>query len=618
MCGIAGFYSINNIFSNEDLIKMTDIMPHRGPDAAGYFYEGFIGFGHRRLSIIDLSVAANQPMFSQDNNFVIVFNGEIYNFHEIKNDLIKEKNIHFKTNSDTEVVLESFIHWGADFVNRLNGMFAIAIFNKSNKTLSLFRDRIGIKPIYYYWDGQNFAFSSELKSLICVEEIRKNIRLNYTAVNEFLHLGYIPEPNSIYDKIHKFPAGHYAVVDNYNLKFQEYWNLESKISTNKLNDEHQAKEQLKELLISSVKYRMICDVPFGTFLSGGIDSSLVTAIAQSISPIPVNTFSIGFEESKYNERMYAKAVADHLGTNHHEFVVTEKDALALIPGLQDVYDEPYADSSAIPTMLVSKLARQHVTMTLSGDGGDELFMGYGAYNWAKRLNMPIARAFHTPLYWGLSNLGNKYQRAAHLFDYPDYSKIKSHIFSQEQYLFKTSEISELLKPEYIRDILLKENFNGTDLTIAEKQSLFDLKYYLKDDLLVKVDRASMRYSLETRVPILDYRIVEFAYNLDEKLKMNGNIQKYLLKEVLYEYVPSHIFARPKWGFSIPLQKWLKTDLKFLIEENLSEEKIKKQQLLDYKTVSDLKKRFFEKGQDYPYNRLWLIIVLNNFLDKKSI
>ncbi len=613
MCGICGFCSTSNLFSNDDLVSMTDTMSHRGPDASGYFYEGFIGLGHRRLSIIDLSTAANQPMHSHDRNLVMVFNGEIYNFQEIKNELLSEKNITFTTNSDTVVILEAFIHWGVDFVQKLNGMFAIVIFNKATKCLYIFRDRIGIKPLYYFFDGHNFAFASELKALKANSYIRKSTRLNYTAVNEFLHLGFIPEPQSIYDMIYKFPAGCFAILKNEDLKIVTYWKIEDKIHKKQAFDESQAKFQLKELLESSVRYRLISDVPFGTFLSGGIDSSLVTAIAQSISSDPVKTFSIGFTDSKYNESHYAKAVADYLGTNHYEFTVTEKDALQLIPELLDVYDEPYADSSAIPTMLVSKLARQHVTMTLSGDGGDELFMGYGAYNWAKRMNNPLLKAFHHQLYSGLSLFGNKYKRAAQLFDYQKVPNIKSHIFSQEQNMFKRQEISSLLSVDFYKEFDMDEHYENLKLSPAEAQSLFDLNYYLKDDLLVKVDRASMKYSLETRVPILDYRIVEFAYNLPEHFRLNGKTQKYLLKKVLYDYVPAQYFDRPKWGFSIPLQKWLKTDLKYLIEENLSKEKILKHNIIDFKSVASLKDRFFNKNQDYLYNRLWLLIVLQRFL-----
>ena len=458
MCGISGFYSVNTSFTKEDLVKMTDVMSHRGPDASGYFYEGFVGLGHRRLSIIDVSSGANQPMYSHCGRYVIVFNGEIYNFQEIKKDVLAEKQMNFTTSSDTEVLLEAFALWGTEFVHRLNGMFAMAIYDKNDRKLYLFRDRIGIKPIYYFYDGSCFAFSSELKGLLSNDLIRNASKLNHAAINEFLHLGYIPEPHSVYEKINKFPSGHYGIVSDTKFSLHKYWSPEEKIGEKQMLDEAEAKAKLKELLISSVKYRLICDVPFGTFLSGGIDSSLVTAIAQSVNEKPVNTFSIGFQDSKYNESGYALSVAEYLGTNHHEFTVTEKDAMELLPELMNVFDEPFADSSAIPTMLVSKLARQHVTMTLSGDGGDELFMGYGAYKWAKRLSNPFLKTFHKHIYSDLSKLGNKYKRAAHLFDYQHYEDIKSHIFSQEQYLFKRSEISQLLSKDIFQKISLDEHF----------------------------------------------------------------------------------------------------------------------------------------------------------------
>ncbi|MEI6124734.1 MAG: asparagine synthase (glutamine-hydrolyzing) [Bacteroidota bacterium] len=617
MCGITGFYSLQNSFSHDDLIGMTDAMTHRGPDASGYFYEGFIGLGHRRLSIIDVSASANQPMFSHNDNFVIIFNGEIYNFQEIKKELQNEKEISFNTTSDTEVILEAFVQWGPTFVDKLNGMFAMAIFDKTTQSLFLFRDRIGIKPIYYFYDGKNFAFASELKALVKSNFIRNNIKRNDIAINEFLHLGYIPEPHSIYYKVFKFPAGAYAIITKEGMQWKKYWRIEEKITEKQSLTEPEAKAKLKELLISSVNYRLICDVPYGTFLSGGIDSSLVTAIAQSLTSKPINTFSIGFHESKYNESKYAKAVADYLGTKHHEFFVSERDAIELLPELTGVYDEPFADSSALPTMLVAKLARKFVTMTLSGDGGDELFMGYGAYNWANRLNNPFSKVFHRPIYGALTLFGNKYKRAAHVFDYQKKADIKSHIFSQEQCLFKRNEISQLLTPEIGHEISLDEYFSAIELSPAESQSLFDLKYYLKDDLLVKVDRATMKYSLETRVPLLDYRIVEFALNLQEKLKTRKNTSKYLLKQVLYDYIPKTYFDRPKWGFSIPLQKWLKTNLRYLIEDYLSDDMIAKHQILNKEMVVDLKNSFFNKGHDYLYNRLWLLVVLIKFLEQES-
>ncbi len=616
MCGIAGFYTTGNDLSRDDLIKMTDVMVHRGPDAAGYFFDNIAGLGHRRLSIIDLSESANQPMFSHSERYVIVFNGEIYNYREIAEKLTGVK---WKTSSDTEVILEAFIKWGPSFANQMNGMFTIAIYDKKLHKLYLFRDRLGIKPIYYFRSETIFAFGSEMKALKSLPVIKKQLSINKKAVNEFLNLGYIPEPHSIYENIFKFPSGSYAVIDGKEMSTERFWDINEKTGATVLSDEVEAKSELKELLTSSVKYRLICDVPFGTFLSGGIDSSTVTAIAQSISNVPVNTFSIGFKDAKHNESSYAKAVSEYLGTNHHEFTVTEKDAIELIPELMDIYDEPYADSSAIPTMLVAKMARKHVTMTLSGDGGDELFFGYGAYKWAERLSNPFYKLTRYPIAAALSMLGNHKKRAAQVFKYKNELNKKSHIFSQEQYLFSQQEIERLVKSDFISELSYNENFTNLlrKLSPAEAQSLFDIKYYLKDDLLVKVDRATMKYSLETRVPLLDYRIVEFAMNLSPELKIKNGVQKYLLKQVLYDYIPERFFDRPKWGFSIPLQKWLKGDLKFLIDEFLCEKVINKHGVVDYSEVSSLIKRFFNNNEDYLYNRIWLLIVLHNFLEKET-
>jgi asparagine synthase (glutamine-hydrolysing) len=616
MCGIAGFYSLKQNFSEQQLRKMTDVMVHRGPDASGYYYNKHVGLGHRRLSIIDLSTQANQPMYSPCGRYVIVYNGEVYNFQEIKKEILDEKDVPFFTSSDTEVILQAFIRWGTDFVQKLNGMFAIAIFDKNKNELFLTRDRLGIKPLFYYYKNDVFAFASELKALLQIEAVSSNATINTIAVNEFLHLGYIPQPHTIYQNIFKFPSGYSANVSEKGFLVTKYWSPEEKISQPADLSFSEAKNQLKSLLESSVSYRMICDVPFGTFLSGGTDSSVVTAMAAKISDKKINTFSIGFKESKYDESKFAANVAANLGTTHHEFIVSENEAAALIPELLDVFDEPFADSSAFPTMLVSKLARQHVTMTLSGDGGDELFMGYGAYQWSRRLNNPMIRALNPLLYQALSAMGNRYKRAAHLFDYRDYSKIKSHIFSQEQYLFKYNELSKVLNPEVFHDFILDENFSLPHLHAEEQQALFDLKYYLKDDLLVKVDRATMKYSLETRVPLLDYRVVEFALNLPLNFKINHGIQKYILKEVLYDYIPRELFHRPKWGFSIPLQIWLQDKLKYLADDYLSPEKISAYGLLNQEYVKELLFRFYNKKETYLYNRLWALIVLQQFAEKR--
>jgi asparagine synthase (glutamine-hydrolysing) len=611
MCGINGYFSPTKKYNSSHIKAMNVSMAHRGPDAQGVFTDDLVGLGHLRLSILDLSDSANQPMTSTSGRYIISYNGEVYNFKEVRDELKKlNPNFHFKTNSDTEVLLEAFEVWGSEMIQKFNGMFAIAIYDTYKNGLYLFRDRLGIKPIYYMWDGSNFLFASELKALKKIDGIKLSI--DKEAINLFLHLGYIPQPHSIYKEIKKFPSGSYAAITENKFDIISYWEAASKIKKEVLSDEVEAKKKLKELLISSVEYRLISDVPFGTFLSGGVDSSLVTAIAQSVTSLPVKTFSIGFKEAKNNESGYARAVANHLKTQHTEFTVTEDDAKAIVPNLMNIYDEPYADSSSIPTLMVSELARKKVTMTLSGDGGDELFMGYGAYNWSNKLNNTWLKYFHNPIAFVLKHGDSRKQRVAELLNYDKNVNLPAHIFSQEQYMFSSREIKKITTQNFyykteINYIKNKER----KLSSAEEQAFFDLNYYLKDDLLVKVDRATMHHSLETRVPLIDYRIVEFALNLDENLKQKNGIQKYLLKQVLYDYVPKEIFDRPKWGFSIPLNQWLKNDLKYLIDKYLNVSVVEQYGVIQFEWVDYYVKQFLN-GKEYYYNRVWLLIVLHQW------
>lgn len=612
MCGISGFYSSS--FTKEDLVKMTDRMIHRGPDAGGYEVIDHCGLGHRRLSIIDLSDAANQPMKSHSGKHIMVFNGEIYNYLEIAEELKSENSsLVFNTHSDTEVILEAFETWGVSFVEKMNGMFAIAIYSIDDRKLYLFRDRMGIKPIFIYQQGGTLAFASELKSVVTLLKENGTLNIDRNAIGEFLHLGYIPYPRTIYQEIKKFPKASFGIFDGKNLVTETWWNLNSKIGNISTKSETEAKEELKSLITSSVKYRLISDVPFGTFLSGGTDSSVVTAVAQHISSEPIKTFSIGFDDAKHNEAPFAKQVAQYLGTNHHEYTLNYKDALNLIPQMLEMYDEPYADSSAVPTFLVSKMARQEVTMTLSGDGGDELFLGYGAYSWANRMNNPIMKVGHNVAAEILKLGSNKYKRVANLLSYPAGTFIPSQIFSQEQYFFSWQEVESLMKGE-VSTILFSQypEITKRDLSAAEKQSLFDMHYYLPDDLLVKVDRATMQNSLETRVPLLDYRIVEFALNLPEDLKTKDGCSKYLLKQVLYDFIPKELFNRPKWGFSIPLDKWMKGELKEHIESYLFCEN-------EYIDMAQVKRLYirFQNGENHLYQRIWAVFILNKFLEDRK-
>ena len=634
MCGIAGYYSTSGFFSEEDLRKMTSCLSHRGPDAEGYFTDGITGLGHRRLSIIDLSTRANQPMFSANGRFVIIYNGEVYNYSEIgariqKNAGPSEK-ISFRTSSDTEIMIEAFARHGIDFVHELNGMFVFAIYDTELHELYLCRDRIGIKPLYYYWDGKNFAFASELKALRKLDKL--NPEINDKAIISYLHLGFVPAPDSIFKKIYKLNSGCWLKISSSGIEIRRYWNLRNRLTDNVVTNKAKAMVRLSDLLISSVQYQLKSDVPFGVFLSGGTDSSLITAQAVMLSTVKVNTFSIGFEENSHNESEYAKAVAKHLGTDHHEFMVSHKDAMNLIPEIPSTYDEPFADSSSIPTMLVSKLARQYVTVTLSGEGGDELFYGYGSYKWASRLNNPLVKIFRQPAAKVFERMSSRYKRVAELLSYPPGTNLTSHIFSQEQYHFSEVEIRNLVDPDFYKRLLsnyerpgqnhlpglaltrfIPGTIPGRKLKDIEMQALFDLEYYLQDDLLTKVDRASMKFSLETRVPYLDHRLIEFALNISPKLKCHNGTCKYILKQILYQYLPKRLFERPKQGFAIPLNKWLHTGLRFLVNDYLSEEVIRKHGIVNPEVVNQLKEKYYA-GSDYLFNRLWILIVLHMWLE----
>ena len=618
MCGIFGAFSKNGI-SDHDVRMATQSLSHRGPDAQGIYSDEQKKFslGHRRLSILDLSETANQPMYSACGGHVMVYNGEVYNFNSLR---AKMPGFDWQTSSDSEVILELFVRFGAESFSWLSGMFSIAIYDIRLRTLTLVRDQMGIKPLFYYEDDGEFIFASELKAIVAYTEARnKNLDINESAIPEFLHLGFISEPKTIYQYVYKFAAAHFGIITENNpaLQLNTYWKASNFYLTNPVSDKTVALKQYRDLLFDSVSDQMISDVPLGTFLSGGIDSSLVTAVASHVSPGKINTFSIGFDESKYDESAYAAAVAKTLGTDHHSFRVSIDDVMELVPQMLEVYDEPFADSSAFPTMMVSKLARQHVTVALSGDGGDELFQGYGMYTWANRLANPAVAALRKPLYYGSKLLADRYKRAGKVFNYPSSKNLHTHIFSQEQYYFSETELSELLtNPDFNFTAL-----NGTEGekrgTPAEQQAFWDFGHYLKDDLLVKVDRAGMAYSLETRVPLLDKRLVEFALNIDYNLKVKkGFGSKYLMKEVLYGLMPKELFDRPKRGFAIPLLEWLKGPLSWMIGKYLNDEVIGRYGFVNARKVQELLRKFLN-GQDHLYNRIWTLIVLHWWLESKA-
>lgn len=616
MCGITGVYSHTHPFEAHQLHAMTAAVSHRGPDAEGHFFDGICGLGHRRLSILDLSESANQPLYSQNDRWVIVYNGEVYNYRELE----VQYGITAHTTSDTEIILEAFAKDGMHCVQYFNGMFAFAIYDKQEQALWVCRDRLGIKPLYYHWDGNRFAFGSELKALLPLP-IAKEI--HPPAIAEFLHRGFIPAPHTIYRNIYKLRPGHWLKLTQDGLTEEPYWSLNKKILKQPLTDEKLATDQVENLLLSSVNYQLISDVPVGVFLSGGIDSSTVAALAAHQLSHPINTFSIGFRESRHNEAPYAREVAEHLHTNHHEVIVSAQDAKDLVETMLDMYDEPYADSSAIPTMLVSKMARQHVGVVLTGEGGDELFHGYGMYQWASRLSQGWLRRLRKPLA-ALLAVGKeaRYQKAAELLEYDSETDIPSHIFSQEQGFFSYPELKGLMGATLINGkgclsaSSLPPLVDERGLTASEIQSLFDLALYLPDDLLTKVDRASMHFGLEARVPLLDHRLVELAINLSPELKNKGGVTKYLLKQILYKYLPAELFNRPKQGFSIPLADWLRTDLRYLLDTYLSDAVVERYGYVDLDTVRTLKTEFLN-GKKHVYNRLWTLIILHRWLEKHA-
>ncbi|HUM46935.1 MAG TPA: asparagine synthase (glutamine-hydrolyzing) [Chitinophagales bacterium] len=626
MCGIAGFYSNTSRFTRNDLDRMTLTLAHRGPDAAGYFFNGTTGLGHRRLSIIDLSERANQPMQSADGRHYIVLNGEIYNHQEIGAHLMTFSDRPFLpvTASDTEILLEAFIRFGPEVVNLLNGIFAFVVYDTLENEIFLFRDQLGVKPLFYYWNGTDLVFASELKAISSLSSVTKTIY--EPAIAQFLHYGFIPAPNTIYQHIYKLEPATWLKVNAGGLQKKTYWNICDKITPAVVADKEEAMVKLSDLLVSAVQYQLNSDVPTGIFLSGGIDSSLLAAHAVALSGVKVNTFSFGFKDDKHNESSYAGAVARALQTDHHEYLFSFREVKSLILEMNQCFDEPFADTSAFPTLLLSKEAKRHITVALSGEGGDELFFGYGSHQWARRMNNPLIRKAGQWLVPMLARGSSRQQRVAHLLQNEglDIPHLHDHIFSQEQYFFSLSELHALVtdkrylsaddsgkvRPIEILNAIRK--IKGRRLNAMEQQALFDVVCYLPDDLLTKVDRASMRYAIETRVPYLDYRVVEFALNLSPALKYKNGTSKYILREILNRYLPADLFKRPKQGFSIPLNYLLQNELAFLLDEFLTDAVIKRYHLVDAAKVAQMK-REYRAGNNYLFNRLWLLIVLHQWM-----
>lgn len=554
MCGICGFISKREI-SVEKLVEMNNTMYHRGPNDSGEIImqrEGYsVGLAHRRLSILDLSVAGHQPMNSKDDMVTIVFNGEIYNFNELKKEIT---DYHFVSTCDTEVIIAAYLKWGIKAIEKFNGMFAIGIYDKRVDKLFLCRDRIGKKPLYYWCDGDNIVFASELKPIMKSPGFIPV--LNKKVIGKFIFHQYILAPQTIFENVYKVCPGEIVSFSKGSIEKTKYWGVKGTTCSISYPD---AKLELKEMLVESCRKRMISDVPIGVFLSGGIDSSLIAAIARSLDG-NIKTFSIGFNDEKYNEAQYAKEISKHLGTVHKELYLDESSLFDFLKDLSYYYDEPLADNSQISTMAVSKLAKEDVTVVLSGDGGDELFCGYVSYvdiiN--NKKNIKLAMAMKNFLdFTGIKN--NKLIRSMlpnNLNGFMD--TYRKELGNQFWLGYYESLLRDLLIEETYSDL----NFNEISFTKNDvfNKMLNDQLTYIPDDILCKVDRASMKYSQEVRCPLLDYKIVEFANSLPFEYKYNGT-KKRILKDIVYEYIPNELLDRPKMGFAIPTEKWLKSKLK---------------------------------------------------------
>lgn len=613
MCGIAGAWEFRGKVDQYALERMRDAMRHRGPDDHGLYIDpaGRMALGHRRLSIIDLSEGGHQPM--RRGTMVSVFNGEIYNYQEIKRGLEAE-GVEFTSNSDTEVLLRAFEHRGQEAVDLFRGMFAFAVWDEERQTLTLCRDRAGVKPLYYYHDGERFLFASEFSALARHPSVVREFDPSAAAL--FLRFGFIPAPGSIFKRIHKLEPGHFLTVRaGGEVTTTKYWDIAQAARKQPLQlEEPQLLDELERVLTEAFELRLISDVPVGVFLSGGIDSSLVAALLMKAPRRPLSTFTVGFNEERYDEAKYAKEIAAHLGTEHHEIYLSYDKAAQIIERLPEMFGEPFGGASAIPTFLVSEFARSKVTVALSADGGDELFCGYGDHyvNTARRFGtyaaLPaafgmLARTARTvaPVLFPDSPL-RRSLLAAQGDPAATYALVGKRVFSDAQ---ARALIQASVNPNFTARYW--GQFSGlAGLEPGAQYQLFDFKTSFADNILAKVDRASMAVSLESREPFLDPKVMEFAASLPTALKHKGGESKYLLKQILYRYLPHEMVDRPKHGFSMPIRAFLAENSAY-IETYLSDEALKHGRILNPEAVRNEKERF-ARGEGSPH-RLWRILML---------
>ena len=637
MCGIVGFIDFKKKTSCEDLEKMTHTLTHRGPDAFGvedFNFDHFqIGLGHRRLSIIDLSEGGKQPMYFK--NHWICFNGEIYNYNEIKKELIHLGHT-FESTSDTEVVIHAYVEWGSSCLDKFIGMFAFTVVNTVDNKIFCARDRAGVKPFFYYFKDGLFLFSSELKAFH--EHPRFQKKLDKNAIAAFMQYGNVPTPHCIFENCFKIRPGHYMELNIDETSFQrmslahqkEYWNVYDGYNQPKLDlSFEEAKKKTEDVLSDACNYRMVSDVPVGVFLSGGYDSASVTALLQKERTDKLKTFTISVPDIGLDEAPFAKEIATYLGTNHTEIECTHKEAIELIGDLPYYYDEPFADSSAIPTTLVSLAARKHVTVALSADAGDEVFAGYNRYDYIQRYGQKINKIpsfLRTAMAYGMDripsnyipilrnryNFHNRYEKVKGVLKNPSEEQIMLSLSQQ----FTDRQINDLFKSKitplntaYFSEELEEKYFSSLSYMMA-----IDYQTYLVDDILQKVDRATMTASLEGREPYLDHRLIEWAARLPDHYKYHKGEKKYILKEILHQYIPKEMMDRPKMGFAIPIANWLQNDLRELVEEYINSEKIEKQGVFNVAYVEDIKRNFYAGKKELDV-KMWYLLMFQMWYEK---
>lgn len=653
MCGIAGIVDFHDsVESLEEKSKaMISAIAYRGPDDQNLWSDEESGLvlAHRRLSIQDLSHNGQQPMLSNSGNSTIIFNGEIYNFLSIRKEL-ELNGSRLKSHSDTEILLEAIELWGLEkAISKCKGMFAFALWDHKAEQLHLVRDPIGEKPLYYGLINNQFIFASELKAFFAIMN-PNSLDIDYNALGSYLRYGYISAPFSIFKQIKKLEPGHLLTIPLYELKKNgglntffagpskttPYWQLEKIRNDNKkslIDNQSYAIDELDKLLNNIIREQAISDVPLGTFLSGGIDSSIVSAILQANKSSPIDTFTIGFHEKSFNEAVHAKSVSQHIGSNHHEIYISPQEALNIVPELPTIYDEPFADSSQIPTYLVSQLAKKNVTVCLSGDGGDELFAGYNRYTmtesmYKKTQSIPsslrkLFSSFLTsvpPRYWdkaynifimlfrqtGSANFGLKIHKLGELFKHESLETVYS-------YLSGYWQTPELLLNKSINEPLLTSNLSF-DENYLESAMLWDQKWYLPGDNLVKSDRASMACSLEMRLPLLDRELIEYSWRVPNNMKVRGNNSKWLLRQVLYRYVPQSLIDRPKMGFSVPVANWIRNDLKEWSSDLLSRKFLTEQAIFNTDHLSKIYNEHLSGTADHSH-KLWTVLMFQAWYQK---